>query len=34
MVLALKLLHVLAAVSFLGNITIGLFWQAHAARTG
>ena len=33
MYLALKLLHVLAAVSFLGNIAIGLFWQAHAART-
>jgi len=33
MYLALKLLHVLAAVSFLGNITIGLFWQAHASRT-
>ena|SRR5690349_17455566 len=33
MYLTLKLLHVLAAVAFLGNITIGLFWQAHAART-
>ena len=33
MYLALKLLHVLAAISFLGNIAIGLFWQAHAART-
>ncbi len=33
MYLALKLLHVLAGVAFLGNITIGLFWQAHASRT-
>jgi len=33
MYFTLKLLHVLAAISFLGNITIGLFWQAHAART-
>ena len=33
MYLALKLLHVLAAISFLGNITIGLFWQMLAART-
>ena len=33
MYLALKLLHVAAAISFLGNITIGLFWQAFAART-
>jgi len=33
MYLMLKLLHVLAAISFLGNIAFGLFWQAHAART-
>jgi len=33
MYLALKLLHVVAAIAFLGNITIGLFWQAQAART-
>lgn len=33
MYLTLKLLHVLSAVAFLGNITLGLFWQAHAART-
>jgi uncharacterized membrane protein len=33
MYLTLKLLHVLAAVAFLGNITLGLFWQAQAART-
>ena len=30
---ALKLLHVLAVVAFLGNIVTGLFWHAHAART-
>ena len=29
----LKLLHVAAVVVFLGNITTGLFWHAHAART-
>lgn len=29
----LKLFHVLAVVAFLGNITTGLFWHAHAART-
>lgn len=29
----LKLLHVLGVVLFLGNITTGLFWHAHAART-
>jgi uncharacterized membrane protein len=28
-----KLLHVAAVVVFLGNITTGLFWHAHAART-
>src|SRR5262249_59384710 len=33
MYLALKLLHVTAVVLFLGNITTGLFWHAHAART-
>ena len=31
--LALKALHVLAAVIFLGNIITGLFWHAYAART-
>lgn len=31
--LALKALHVLAVVLFLGNIVTGLFWHAHAART-
>lgn len=29
----LKLLHVIAVIAFLGNITTGLFWHAHAART-
>jgi uncharacterized membrane protein len=29
----LKLFHVVAVVAFLGNITTGLFWHAHAART-
>lgn len=33
MISALKLLHVAAAVLFLGNIVTGLFWHAHAART-
>jgi len=29
----LKLLHVVGVVLFLGNVTTGLFWHAHAART-
>jgi len=33
MYLALKLIHVVAVVLFLGNIITGLFWHAHAART-
>ena len=33
MYLTLKLLHVVAVIIFLGNITTGLFWHAHAART-
>ena len=33
MYLFLKLLHVLAVIAFVGNITTGLFWHAHAART-
>lgn len=32
MYLALKLLHVISVIAFLGNITTGLFWHAHAAR--
>jgi uncharacterized membrane protein len=31
--LGLKLIHVLAVVLFLGNITTGIFWKAHADRT-
>jgi uncharacterized membrane protein len=31
--LILKLVHVVAVVLFLGNITTGLFWKAHADRT-
>lgn len=33
MYLWLKLLHVVAVVAFLGNITTGLFWHSHAVRT-
>lgn len=33
MYLGLKLLHIVAVIMFLGNITTGLFWHAHAART-
>jgi uncharacterized membrane protein len=29
----MKLLHIGAVVLFLGNITTGLFWHRHAART-
>jgi uncharacterized membrane protein len=31
--LLVKLLHIAAVIAFLGNITTGLFWHAHAART-
>ena len=31
---ALKLLHVLAAVVFVGNITTAVFWKLHADRSG
>jgi len=31
--LGLKLIHVLAVVLFLGNITTGIFWKANADRT-
>ena len=34
MYLAMKTLHVLAVVFFLGNIITGLFWKAHGDRTG
>ncbi len=33
MYLALKLLHLVAVIVFLGNIVTGLFWKAHADRT-
>lgn len=33
MYLWLKLIHVAAVIAFLGNITTGLFWKAHAERT-
>jgi uncharacterized membrane protein len=32
--LVLKAIHLFAVVMFLGNITTGLFWKAHADRTG
>src|SRR6185436_16677575 len=31
--LALKVLHILAVILFLGNIITGLFWKAHADRS-
>jgi uncharacterized membrane protein len=34
MYLALKGIHVLAVVLFLGNIITGLFWKAHGDRAG
>jgi uncharacterized membrane protein len=34
MYLLIKLLHIAAVIAFLGNITTGLFWHAHAARSG
>jgi uncharacterized membrane protein len=34
MYLALKLVHIIAVVAFLGNISIGLFWKAIADRSG
>ena len=33
MYLLLKTIHLLAVVVFLGNVTTGLFWKAHADRT-
>lgn len=33
MYLGLKLLHVLAVVAFVGNITLGVFWHRLAMRT-
>ena len=34
MYLGLKLFHIAAVILFLGNIITGLFWKAHADRTG
>jgi len=33
MYLVIKFVHILSVVMFLGNITTGLFWHAHTART-
>lgn len=33
MYLMIKLIHLISVIVFLGNITTGLFWHAHAART-
>lgn len=33
MYLAMKLLHIVAVILFLGNIITGVFWKAHADRT-
>src|SRR5262245_22357927 len=33
MYLIYKLIHIIAVVMFLGNITTGVFWHRHAART-
>ena len=33
MYLAFKLIHVIAVIIFLGNITVGVFWKAWADRT-
>jgi len=33
MYLLIKLLHILAVIAFLGNITTGLFWHAQLARS-
>jgi uncharacterized membrane protein len=33
MYLLMKLLHIVAVIAFFGNITTGLFWHTHAART-
>lgn len=33
MYLLIKLVHIVAVIAFLGNITTGLFWHRHAART-
>jgi len=33
MLLGFKLIHVASVIVFLGNITTGVFWKAHADRT-
>jgi uncharacterized membrane protein len=33
MYLVFKLIHVIAVIVFLGNITVGIFWKAWADRT-
>jgi uncharacterized membrane protein len=33
MYLTLKFLHIIGVILFLGNITTGVFWKAHADRT-
>lgn len=33
MYLALKVVHILAVIMFIGNIATGVFWKAHADRT-
>jgi uncharacterized membrane protein len=33
MYLAFKLIHLIAVIVFLGNITVGVFWKAWADRT-
>ena len=33
MYLLIKLLHIVAVIAFVGNITTGIFWHTHAART-
>lgn len=33
MYLLFKLLHIVFVIAFLGNITTGLFWHTHAARS-
>jgi len=33
MYLVLKLIHVLAVIVFVGNITVGIFWKLYADRT-
>ncbi len=34
MYLALKVLHIISVVLFLGNIITGVFWKVHADRSG